>query len=635
MKISVKGRLAANLSYWKSIGANEYILNVLGEGYRFPLISEPSAKFSDNNRSAKSHSEFVGEAIDELLKTNRIKEVYSPPYVVNPLSVSVKGSKKRLILDLRHVNLHVYKTKIKFDDWKTMEEFVDPGGFLFKFDLKQGYHHVDIHPDFQKFLGFSWVVDGVRRYFVFTVLPFGLTSAPYIFTKIVRVLVKFWRSKAVKLCCFIDDGLGTNKGKGITQSQSDLVRYSLKDSGFIVNDQKSVWEVTQVTDWLGVLVDLKGGFFQISGQRESSILHYLDVVASHAPISSARRFSKLTGLLISTKFVLGDIVRLRSRSFYKVINNCTSWDASINFSGFHKVFRDLEFWRSNFSALNRRPILPPCLPSVSVTSDASGVGLAAHTELAGRLLVAYRNFSPEEAGLSSTWRELAAIVFGLRSFQTYLVHSRVSWRTDNYAASIIATAGSRVDSLQSLAEEVADLCTASGVLLEVIWTPRRYIAFADSLSKLPDYDDWETSPGFFEELSALWGPFEVDRFADQDNHKLPVFFSKFHCPGSQGVNAFSVSWAGKFNYLVPPVSMIPRVLRHLEASGGSGVLVAPLWESAAFYPLILSPDGQFKPFVKDYRIYTPDGRVRQGKNRSVFIGSSAFSSLLIGLRLEF
>jgi hypothetical protein len=49
----------------------------------------------------------------------RLKDInmMSKPIVVNPLIVSVSSSnKKRLILDLRHVNLHLWKTSVKFED---------------------------------------------------------------------------------------------------------------------------------------------------------------------------------------------------------------------------------------------------------------------------------------------------------------------------------------------------------------------------------------------------------------------------------------------------------------------------------------------------------------------------------------
>ena len=79
--------------------------------------------------------------------------------------------------------------------------------FMFKFDLKSGYHNIDILQEHQTFLGFSWVVNAVRKFFVYTVLSFGLSSTPYIFTKVVRVLIRYWRSHALRITVYLDDGL--------------------------------------------------------------------------------------------------------------------------------------------------------------------------------------------------------------------------------------------------------------------------------------------------------------------------------------------------------------------------------------------------------------------------------------------
>ena len=54
---------------------------------------------------------------------------------------------------------------------------------MFKFDIKQGCHHIDIYKPHQKCFGYSWEVQGKTCYFVFSVLPFGLTSAPLILRK--------------------------------------------------------------------------------------------------------------------------------------------------------------------------------------------------------------------------------------------------------------------------------------------------------------------------------------------------------------------------------------------------------------------------------------------------------------------
>ena len=60
----------------------------------------PKSAHFNNNKSAITHSDFVSEAIQDLLKTNRIIEVNELPHAVNPLSVIAQNSgKKRLMLD--------------------------------------------------------------------------------------------------------------------------------------------------------------------------------------------------------------------------------------------------------------------------------------------------------------------------------------------------------------------------------------------------------------------------------------------------------------------------------------------------------------------------------------------------------
>ena len=44
---------------------------------------------------------------------------------------------------------------------------------------------------------------------MFSVPPFGLSSAPYILTKVGRVLDRYWRSYAVRITVYLDDGLGS------------------------------------------------------------------------------------------------------------------------------------------------------------------------------------------------------------------------------------------------------------------------------------------------------------------------------------------------------------------------------------------------------------------------------------------
>ena len=117
----------------------------------------------------------------------------APPFCVNPLFVAM-GKKLRLVIDLRHANNFLVRFKFKYEDLRSLSQVLEEGHWCFTWDLRSGYHHVDICVEHKTYLGFSWRFNGVPRYFTFAVLPFGLSSTCFCFTKLLRPLVKRWRS---------------------------------------------------------------------------------------------------------------------------------------------------------------------------------------------------------------------------------------------------------------------------------------------------------------------------------------------------------------------------------------------------------------------------------------------------------
>ena len=105
----------------------------------------------------------------------------------------------------------------------------------------------------------------------------------------------------------------------------------------------------------------------------------------------------------------------------------------------------------------------------------------------------------------------------------------------------------------------------------------------------------------FRQLDILWGLHTVDHFASHNSFQLSRFCSRWWCPGTETVDAFTVSWGGGDNWLVPPVLLIPRVINHMKLGKEQGTLIIPFWQSAHWWPLVSGSPRVFHPFVLDCR----------------------------------
>ena len=345
----MKGRLSENIEFWRKIGANPEILNVLQVGYKIPFLESPVESFSKNNASALNNMDFVEEAVLELVKSNRVVQTPFKPWVVSPLSVSTnKSGKKRLILDLRILNKLLWKQKMRFEDWKIAVEYFEKDSFCFKFDLSKGYHHINIFPGHQTFLGFS--IKG--KYYCFTVLPFGLSSAPFVFSKVLREMVKYWRSNSIKIVMFLDDGWGTNSNRQMCSADACFVRNSLEEAGFVINYDKSIWEPVQKLEWLGLFWDSEQLSLYIPERRINDLRCCLEELFSYLPKVTARKLAQCVGKVISMMPVIGNIARLMTRRCYVIIENRTSWDSVVCIESSDFCITELNFWRKNIDFLN-------------------------------------------------------------------------------------------------------------------------------------------------------------------------------------------------------------------------------------------------------------------------------------------
>ena len=142
--ISVVGSLKKHAAFWKRIDAPEHIIHIVEHGYAIPLNYLPPTMFLRNNKSALDHADFVRVSIDDLLHKGAIQELEKAPRIVNPLTVAEKDRKLRLVLDCRYINKRVLKKPCKIEGAETFQKYLADAKYLFGFDLKAGYHHIDV-----------------------------------------------------------------------------------------------------------------------------------------------------------------------------------------------------------------------------------------------------------------------------------------------------------------------------------------------------------------------------------------------------------------------------------------------------------------------------------------------------------
>ena len=333
--------------------------------------------------------------------------------------------------------------------------------------------------------------------------------------------------------------------------------------------EKSCWEPASIAKWLGFLLDLEEGCVSVLPEKIASLKEKIARVAS-AKVVQARQLASITGTLLSMSRGIGPMCRLMTRAMYALIESRVSWCDRLKITS--EARYELEFWLSGLERFRSQPIWRTAAAVRVVYSDASDTGYGGYTVEHGPY-VAQGQWSPEQAKQSSTWRELKAVGTVLELLGHKLSNSRVRWLTDNQNVVRILEVGSRKCDLQREVLRVFKLMCQYQIHIEPSWIPREENQYADYLSRTIDYEDWRLNPIVSNMLDGMFGPHTIDRFADANNTQLIRFNSFYWSPGSEAVDAFTVNWAEENNWLCPPIGLIPRVIRHMQACREQGTLI--------------------------------------------------------------
>ena len=117
-------------------------------------------------------------------------------------------------------------------------------------DLKDAYYSIPVAKEDRKFLMFQW-----KGTYQFTCLSNGLSSAPRIFTKILKPVFAHLRSLGHICMSHIDDSLLIGYDYKLCENNIVDSVSLFSQLGFVAHPEKSVLQSTQSIEFLGFVID--------------------------------------------------------------------------------------------------------------------------------------------------------------------------------------------------------------------------------------------------------------------------------------------------------------------------------------------------------------------------------------------
>ena len=183
---------------------------------------------------------------------------------------------------------------------------------------------------------------------------------------------------------------------------------------------------------------------------------------------------------------------------YSIIANRTFWDDYAVLS--NSLSEELRFWRYNFSAFNGYRIRRKLSFDYVIFTDASNHAYGGF-DSNSNTTEAYSMWSKQNQGQSSTFRELKAFHFVIKSYAPLLAHSKVKLFSDNQGTCTIVDKASPKLILNQLAIDIFVLALHNDITLCPKWIPRSENERADIISKFVNKDDRKINPIISDQLN--------------------------------------------------------------------------------------------------------------------------------------
>ena len=576
----VAGSLRHHVVSWTNIGCTETVINWISEGVTLPFQDIPPSFEFKNRNFGITESTFINSEINDLLASGAIRRSEFKPRCVSPIHcVPKKNHKLRLVIDLREVNKYCPCPAFQYEDINRVLEVVQPHDHLVTFDIKNGFHHIPVHDDFQQYLGFQW--QGI--FYVWQVLPFGLAVSPYFFCKCLRQVAKFFRSQGIRLSVYVDDFIHAAPASQVTH-QRDFMLQTFQALGLFINFEKSHLDPSQEKSHIGYIISTNNSdnqvWIRIPKQRINRVKHDIRRALRRGQLT-ARNLARITGQCISMSKAFMP-AKLLLRNLYRILRNKTSWQDILTLD--KGAILDLQWWMCALDSWNGTAA-PRKTIDLQITTDASQTAWGGHC----LNFEAQGFWDKTTAHQSSNYRELSAILLTMQSFVEVIRNKSVQILSDNVTAvAYVNFQGGPSTALTAIARQIWTLAARENIFLSAKHLAGSDNYHADRLSRLPPTYEWKLHPRVFSFLDKIYGPHSLDRFASMQTTQLPRYNSLYWDPYTEAVDALAqTDWELEINFVNPPFRLLNRVLDVIINQRAQATIIAPWWPSQTWFNRLL------------------------------------------------
>ena len=377
----VGGHLCSFRRDWQTNKCSSNVLNIITNGYVLPFLSKPNlVRFplilSEYKTFPKDQA--LADCIQSLLSKNdieRVENVKSLGFYSRLFLVPKPHQRWRPVIDLSRFNTFVHVEKFKMETPESIRTSLVPGEWVSLIDLSDAYLHIPIHPNLRKYLRFCHR----SQVFQFTSLPFGLATAPQVFTIIVKEVKLMALSRGLRLHQYLDDWLIRSQSQEEAQVNTQAVVDLTQSLGWIINQEKLELTPTQVFSLVGYEYHLDSALVKPTQERWLKLQDLiLQLKSKH--VLTARCLMSLIGLLASTEKMVPE-GRLHMRPFQFHLKEHWRYPQSLDIllPWTNVISAHLDWWQNPANVM-KGPDLHPKDHSIQFFTDTSNEVWGTHLD---------------------------------------------------------------------------------------------------------------------------------------------------------------------------------------------------------------------------------------------------------------